>query len=41
MLSLGVTEACAAPSPEETQEGEEEAKEVPPELEEWAAESPI
>ena len=39
--TFGVTDAGAAPGLEETQEGEEEAQEVPPGLEEWAGNGPM
>ena len=34
-LFIGVTDADPTPCPEETAKGEEEAREVPPSLEEW------
>ena len=37
---FGVTDAGAAPGPEEAQEGEEEIEEVPPGLEEWLGNGP-
>ena len=39
--TFGVTDAGAAPVPEETQEGEEETEEVPPGLEEWPENGPM
>ena len=36
-----VTDAGAAPYPEEAQEGEEETEEVPPGLEEWPDNGPM
>ena len=38
---LGVIDADPTPGLEETTEGEEEAREVPPGLEEWTAEGAI
>ena len=36
-----VTEVCAAPDPEDAQEGEEEAQEVPLGLKEWHGNRPM
>ena len=40
-LFIGVTDADPTLGPEETAEGEEEAREVPLGLEEWTAEGPV
>ena len=39
--TFGVTDADATPGLEEAQEGEGEAQEVPPGLEEWAGNRPM
>ena len=39
--TFGVTDVGAAPDLEEAQEGEEEAQEIPPGLEEWAGNGPM
>ena len=40
-LFIGVTDADPTPGPEETAAGKEEAREVPPGLEEWIAEGAV
>ena len=41
ILSFGVVVAGATFDPKEAQEGEEETQEIPPKLEEWAADGPV